>query len=102
MSALPANIEGPPIPTAGFGGLDITFKLGGTTYEWRGGYGAVIVSYERGLKAGDVRCIKGIIFTVFKVDKRGFFNLGKPEVCWTLPGNFNAEWIAAFRCEILC
>jgi hypothetical protein len=81
---------------------NIRFTIGGVDYEWSGRqYGAIIKSYERGLKRGDVRVIAGRMFYVaylwepFRTIPLSF----KKEVCWTLP-NVTIESIQSFKCEL--
>ena len=59
----------------------LTFTSDGRIYEWGGGFGAVIISRERGVKVGDVRMIEGEIFHVYMVSNYSWpFN---NRVCWT-------------------
>lgn len=39
-------------------------------YTWRGWLGAVLVSFENGVKEGDVRKVGGRLVYVFSVEKR--------------------------------
>ena len=59
-----------------------TFEADGRRYEWGGGFGAVFVSYERNIAAGDVRMIEGELFYAYIVQSRGW---RRPRVCWTQP-----------------
>jgi hypothetical protein len=57
------------------------FTVGGREYEWCGGFGAIVKSYERGVQQGDVRIIGDEMLYAYLVYRRRF----RPaEVCWTL------------------
>lgn len=60
---------------------DIRFSSGGREYHWRGGFGAVIKSYERGVRVGDVRMIEGDTYYAFMVQPRW---LRRSEISWSL------------------
>jgi hypothetical protein len=62
----------------------ITFEQDGRTYRWYGGFGAIFISYERGLTCGDVRMINNEIFYVYTVND-GLWWFRKPKVCWSQP-----------------
>lgn len=73
---------------------NIRFEISGQEYKWYGGFGAILLSNERGLKKGDVRMIMDIPFYVFLIH-------GK-EVSWTIPSQYcSAEWIRSFRKLVL-
>lgn len=65
----------------------------GVRYWWVGGYGAVIKSFERGMKIGDVRVIGEDMLYVYLIYPR-FWRT--PEVCWTFIDPTN-ECINKFR-----
>lgn len=59
-----------------------TFEIGGRLYKWSGGFGAILKSYERGVRVGDVRVIGDELLYAYLVYPRWF---GRAEVCWTQP-----------------
>lgn len=61
----------------------IKFETDGRWYEWVGGFGAIIRSYERGPQRGDMRFIKGNLMYVSCEYRRGPFR--RYEVCWSVP-----------------
>ena len=76
---------------------EITFSVGGRTYVWSGGYGAIFKSFERGVSGGEVRVIYGTLFHAYVIYPRWWpFS---DEVCWTLPDVTN-EGISAFRAKV--
>lgn len=78
---------------------DIQFTLDDHWYQWDGGFGAILKSYERNVRKGDVRMICGIPFHVANVWSMGGFR--KPEVCWSIPDPWlTAEWIREFKRRI--
>jgi len=75
---------------------NLTFESHGRRYEWAGGFGAVIKSYERGVKIGTMRFIEDATLYAYLVYPRRF----RPaEVCWTFRKP-TAEAIRAFRCRV--
>ncbi len=73
----------------------ITFRENGRAYLWEGGSGAIFISWERGVKQGDVRIIKNELFYAYYVEPVWF---KKPEIWWTKPGRFtSSEEIKAIR-----
>jgi hypothetical protein len=69
-------------------------------YEWCGGFGAAVKSYERGVKQNDIRCFGNTMMHAYYVEKR-LFGLLKSEVWWSLIGKENtAENIREFRQKI--
>lgn len=58
---------------------DLTINIEGVTYEWFGGLGCVVRSYERGIKNGDVRIIHDGMFYA-RVYQVGW--LRTPEISW--------------------
>ena len=55
----------------------------GVTYEWSGGFGAVLKSRERGVKVGTVRYICRQTLYAYNVMTRPRW--GKREVWWSMP-----------------
>ena len=77
---------------------NLRVEVDGQDYKWFGGFGAVLISKERGVKQGTVRVIGGVYFYAYRVFRRWGFN---PEVCWTIPCKcITAEWIREFRHRI--
>ena len=79
-------------------------------YYWYGGFGAVLMSYERGVKQGDIRMIGDIPFFAYRVNDSetfesypffSFFSLNKKQVSWTI-SNIDAEWIREFKAKLFC
>lgn len=80
-------------------GDNLRFTVDGQRYEWSGGYGAVIKSYEWGVRRGDVRCILGRLFHAYLVYPSRLF--APREVCWSFIGDaLSNEAIRAFRAEV--
>lgn len=81
---------------------NITFSCDAGDYEWGGGYGGLIYSYERGRQVGDTRMICGVLFHVFQVyagyPHRSFWQ--RPRVCWTID-NPTSEKVADIRKKVL-
>lgn len=75
---------------------NIRFDYGGRTYDWHGGFGAVVKSFERGVSQGDMRVIVGERFYAYLVYPCWF---GKPGVCWTFEEP-TIERIRAFRAHV--
>ena len=77
-------------------------EISGVEYKWSGGFGAIIKSYERGLKPGDVRMIADVPFHVYTVCRGPrWWWWQKPEVFWTIPNaHLSVEWIRAFKSAI--
>lgn len=59
---------------------DRSVTLAGVRYVWSGGYGAVIRSFERGVRHGDVRVIGDDLLYAYLVYPRF---MRPSEVCWT-------------------
>lgn len=81
---------------------NLRFKLGNVDYTWGGGFGAIIKSYEKGVKPGDVRMIAGVPFYVYMVEDTTFswipFLKKQREVYWTIPNrHLSSEWIRNFK-----
>lgn len=77
---------------------NLRIKIDGVEYEWGGGFGAIIKSWERGIKLGDMRMIGNVPFYcyMFGLKRRGVF--GPPEVCWSIPSPYlTTEWIRSFK-----
>ncbi len=65
-----------------------TIDFNKTEYEWFGGFGSVLYSRERGLKLGEIRDIGGILFSIFRIEKKLF---RKDIVSWTTVNKFSVE-----------
>lgn len=81
---------------------NLRFELGGVDYTWGGGFGAILKSYEKGVKPGDIRMIAGVPFYVYMVEDMKFsfwpFLKNRQEVYWTIPNNhLSSEWIREFK-----
>lgn len=62
------------------------FTIDNIEYTWYGSRGLLFYSEERGVKAGDVRVINGMVFYACDVNKYSFFS--KPDVSWAhIDGN---------------
>lgn len=59
----------------------LTFESQGQRYEWSGGFGAVVKSYEHGVTIGTLRFIENATLYAYLVYPRRWFRA--PEVCWT-------------------
>ena len=66
--------------------------IAGVEYQWSGGFGAVLISNERGVKRGEVRMIGDVIFYASGVRMR--------EVWWIPQGRFDADWIREFKAAV--
>ena len=75
----------------------IRFDSGDRTYQWCGGFGAILKSYEHGVRRGDVRMIGDELFYAYIVYPRW---LAPSEVCWTVQAP-SAEAIRALREKLL-
>lgn len=75
---------------------NLRFTSEGREYEWFGGYGAVVRSYERGVQRGDMRVIHGEVMYAYLVYPKG---LHRPEVAWTFLEPTN-ERIREFRDKV--
>lgn len=71
---------------------DIEFTIRGIKYTWCGGYGCIMSSRERWIKAGSTRVIGDTIFYAHSVSYR--------EVSWTVQ-NCNMEFIREFKSALL-
>ena len=60
----------------------ITQKCGAVTYEWRGGFGSVIQSYENGVTIGTVRYVCGQLVYAYIVEAHRF---GPDRISWSIP-----------------
>jgi len=70
------------------------FVFAGVEYSWNGGSGAILKSYEYGMKVGEVRMIGGVPFFVHMIN--GFWP--RKEISWTIPyDHLTMEWIRAFK-----
>lgn len=76
---------------------NLTFTYNYIKYKWEGGFGSVISSEERGLKEGEIRNIGGILFSVFRIDKRF---LKKPIILWTTVDRIDAEDLRELKKQI--
>lgn len=63
--------------------MEIRLNIDGRWYEWVGGFGAIIVSREKGVKRGDVRVIGGELFYVASIWGEGYWR--KPSAHWAMP-----------------
>lgn len=70
----------------------ITFKSAGRTYEWCGGYGGIIKSYEYGVKKGQTRVIEDILFYAYS-------NYGR-EINWSVI-DVDADKIRMIKSKLL-
>ncbi len=61
----------------------ISIVINGRSYIWVGGFGAILSSYEKGLKQGDCRVIDGEMYYVYMITNTGFFR--KQEISWSIP-----------------
>lgn len=68
-------------------------SIDGVEYNWHGGFGAVIKSYERGRKVGDLRSIGNIVFKVSYIHG----NIFRREVCWIPVEKFTLGWVRRFK-----
>lgn len=65
----------------------------GVEYAWSGGFGAVIKSFERGVKLNEVRMIGGIVFYAYTVGRSGWLS----EIAWCPQQEIDAQWIRDFK-----
>lgn len=70
--------------------------IDGIEYTWGGGFGAVLYSFERGVKINDVRIIAGHIFYAYLVERSGWYR----QVNWVPHGKLDIDWIRKFKKEI--
>jgi hypothetical protein len=69
-------------------------------YEWVGGFGSILKSWERGVRVGDVRCIYGEFFHARFIYDNSWTWFARMEVCWTLR-DVSVERIQEFRQSLL-
>lgn len=70
--------------------------IAGVEYTWVGGFGAVLTSNERGIKAGEVRMIGNVIFYC-RGTYRGHW---QREVSWCPQQEIDAEWLREFKAAV--
>lgn len=85
---------------------NLRFELDGHGYTWSGGFGAILKSYEKGVKPGEIRMIAGIPFYAYQVSNPELalfsFLKSKKEVWWTIPSqHLSSEWIRDFKRAIM-
>jgi hypothetical protein len=64
--------------------VKICLDIDGVEYRWCGCYGSIIKSKEYGVKVGDVRIIKDILFYAYMVRRNAFENIFKKEISWSI------------------
>lgn len=72
--------------------------IDGINYEWVGGFGCILKSWERKVKQGEMRVIGDVIFHATRVYKH--FLAPKKEICWITLDNYSIENIRAIKKEI--
>lgn len=85
---------------------NLRFELDDHDYTWSGGFGAILKSYEKGVKKGEIRMIAGVPFYAYTIRDMGIvlfsFLKREQEVCWTISNNhLSIEWIRDFKKAIL-
>ena len=77
---------------------DLSITIQGQRYLWYGGFGAVLISRERGKHVGDVRKINTTLLCIANIWHKPWGR--KPEVCWIPVGDFDAQWIHTFKQQL--
>jgi hypothetical protein len=67
--------------------------IDGFRYEWCGGLGAVLTSWEVFTRQGDLRKIGSVVFVAREVYPGWIWS----EVCWVPEGEFDYETVQRFR-----
>jgi len=75
----------------------IVVTIDGRKYEWMGGLGSIIRSYERGVKQGDVRIIDDMLFYAYRVG--AWFITGR-NISWTIQ-NVTVEKVREIKERLL-
>lgn len=70
--------------------------IGGVTYTWIGGSGAVIKSIERGVELDEVRMIGNIAFCAYAVDP----SIWLYEISWRPQQEMDAQWVRDFKASV--
>jgi hypothetical protein len=65
-------------------------------YNWYGYIGTIIISYENGIKSGELRMIGDVMFKVLAVHSK----IGKNCVHWGLCGSYDTGYIQEFKREL--
>lgn len=76
----------------------IEFIIDGQRYEWNGGLGSTIASYENRRNVGDVRYIGKHPLKVFMITRRLY---GGDRVCWCSATEDGYDWVRQFKAELL-
>ena len=76
-----------------FYSCNLKATIGGREYEWFGGFGSILVSYERGIHIGDVRIIGDTIFFCYSIEW-GFW---KNRINWSIPGDLTANTLRKIK-----
>lgn len=72
------------------------FKIRGIDYQFHGGFGSVLCSYEKHVKVEDLRIICGILFSAYTV--RIVNRLTRfQQVNWVPAFPIDAQWIRTFK-----
>ena len=79
-----------------FDAENLKATISGIEYTWSGGFGAVLKSYERGVKKNEVRMIGRIVFFAFNVSSSGI----RREVSWCPQEKIDAEWLRNLKSAI--
>lgn len=68
----------------------------GVEYTWFGGFGAVMKSFERGVKLNEVRMIGNVVFYAYLVGRSGWLR----EISWCPQQEISAQWIRDFKAAV--
>ena len=78
----------------------LTVTIDGIEYEWCGGFGAVLISYERGVRQGTMRRIGTGNFYASRIWTRGLCGFRPPQISWLPDQEIDLTWIQQYKREL--
>jgi hypothetical protein len=83
--------------------MSLYFTDGGREYEWGGGFGNILSSYENGVEQGQCRVIVNRIFYAFMIERKVLDRRTlktSSRISWSVPGRPTAELLREIKAEI--